>query len=103
MVWDNNRFLYSLKLLYTIGENYENIYDGLAFNTYVETDLFSLAEYRADFALATRHLGRRKRRFIWLVVEGYEAKELEQMGFYEPERLMRQVIGEMRVILNGGE
>ena len=95
---------YSIKLLRSIADCYEEIYEsGLEVGLYVETNDFRLAEYRADFSLAMKRLGRRKRMFIELLVKGYENGDLERRGFYEPERFKRICFGEMKSILNGGE
>ena len=101
MAWVNDRFFYSIRLLRSIAESYENIYDGLEVGLYVETNGFRLAEYRADFDIARRQLGRRKRKFIELIVRGYENGELEKRGYYEPEKFKRICFNEMRGILNG--
>ena len=102
MAWVNDRFYYSIRLLRSICGSYENIYDGLEVGLYVETNPFRLAEYRADFDLARRHLGRRKRKFIELIINGYENGELIKRGFYEVERFKRICFNEMKIILNGG-
>ena len=61
MPWVNDfqEFYYSKRLLQTIAANYARLYDdGLSVLNGVITDLFSLAEFKADFDMALSAIGR---------------------------------------------
>ena len=96
------QFDYSIRLLRSIAECYEEIYDGLDMGIYTETNPFRLAEYRADFCLALKQLTGRKKKIMELIIKGLENGELEQRGFYRPNQLRRRAFEAMKKYLNGG-
>ena len=54
-----DEFFYSRHILKTVAENYTQLYDGLSFKEgHITTDPWSLAEYKADFDMALRGIGR---------------------------------------------
>ncbi len=58
-MWKGNEFLYSVKILKAIAENYFTLYDGVSFREgNLLTDPLSIAEYKADFDNALNALGK---------------------------------------------
>jgi len=124
MPWVNDfqEFYYSKRLLQTIAANYVRLYDdGLPVLNGVITDLFSLAEFKADFDTALSAIGRGHwtdiisgklsdyRRFGKLQLTvisdilGVPDGELEGLGFYSVFRLRNLSYGRMVAYLNGKE
>jgi len=57
-MWLGDKFIYTSKTLKLIATHYWQLYGGLDFGDFTETKLFSLAEYKADFDLALRAIGK---------------------------------------------
>ncbi len=60
MGWEYGKFYYTTALLRSIAENYATIYEGfpLSWDT-EETNPWSIAEYKADFDMALKGVGKR--------------------------------------------
>ena len=121
-MWKGDQYYYSTKTLKIIAENYANIYEGLPLSlNYEVTNPFSLAEYKIDFDLALRGIGKGKwtgridgcefkdfkyygrlQRIIIADIFGVTDYELEGLGFYSIPRLRGYAYYLMRCYLNGG-
>lgn len=124
MGWQYGVFYYTKNILETIAFNYQDLYgDGLSFREgELETDLFSLAEFKADFDMALTYLGRGRwcgiikdtnirhyREFgrfqLAVIADILKASnyELEMMGYYDIPRLKQIAYYQMKIHLNGGD
>lgn len=124
MPWINDYqdFHYSRKLLEAIAENYLELYqDGLPLNEdRLETNLFNIAEYKAEFDQALNSLGKAKwdgeiissepsdyrqfsrlQRIIIADIIGWDDSLLESQGFYRVSQLRGIAYHWMSDFLNG--
>ena len=104
-MWIGNNYFYTKRTLKAIAENYISIYEGLPLSLRSEvTNLWALAEYKADFDIALNSIGRGKwtgeiKRFkdyrhygrlqqiVIADILGIDNFELEGIGFYDVPRL----------------
>jgi len=116
-MWDQDTYRYSAKVLKAIAEAYWGLYDGLLFREGDEiTDPISLAEYKADFDIGLRGIGRGKwdgrlkqdyrkyDKLQWVVISdilGIGDEELTRLGFYDISRLRSYAYHLMCKYLNG--
>ena len=101
MPWVDGKFFYTKAIIKAIAENYGTIYDGLPVSWRADTyNLWSLAEYRADFCNALNAIGRgrwhgelhkpfnyyrkfgRLQRVIIAGLIGVDDETLDRAGFY---------------------
>ena len=121
MGWENNRYIYSKRILKVIAENYGSLYDGLPLSPHwEETNPITLAEYKADFDRALNSIGRghwqgnlngykpqdyrhygRLQQLIIADILGAGEQELLRMGFYDIPRLRGFAYYLMTRFLNG--
>ena len=120
MGWNGNEYFYSKHTLRTIAANYLNIYEGLPLSLNEEVvNPWALAEYKADFDMALRNIGRgrwigekgefksfrhygRLQQIIIADIMGIDDYELEDLGFYDISRLKGYAYYLMQIYLNGG-
>ncbi len=120
MGWRDGEFFYSKRLLKTIADNYCTIYDGLPVFLGKEiTDLFSIAEYKADFDIGLKGIGRghwtgqlmdykyyhnygKLQRIIIADILGIDDDELTRLGFWGISQLKGFAYYSMTRVLNGG-
>lgn len=113
-------YYYSSRLLKTIADNYEHIYEGIPFWAYEVTNPWSIAEYKADFDIALSNIGKGRwrgtngyqlvdypgfgilQKMVIARIIGIDDYELERMGYERPWRLRGLAFREMADILNGG-
>lgn len=97
MGWKNDKYEYSKGILQRIAWCYVSIYDGIPALNYEITNLYSIAEFKADFDLSLDAIGRGD----WLEalrtedgkeveIEGLEFKDFRGFG-----RLQRLVIADI--------
>ncbi len=118
--WRDGVFYYNKRLLKTIAENYCTIYDGLP--VFLGTEImnpFSLAEYRADFDIALKGIGRghwtgqlmdykyyhnygKLQRIVIADILGISDSELERLGFWGISQLRGFAYYSMTRVLNNG-
>jgi len=118
MGWINDTYFYSKRTLKTIAENYTTLYDGLPLRSEV-TNLWSLAEFKADFDIALSSIGRGKwsgeilqfkeyrhfgrlQQIVIADILGIDDYELEGLGFYSIPRLRGYAYYLMVTHLNRG-
>ena len=122
MGWVNGKYIYSAGVLKAIAAHYVTIYDGLPVSWKTEEyNLWSLAEYRADFDNALKAIGRgawhglpdgakfrdfnkfgRCQRVIIGDILGIDDYELEMAGLRNVPQLRGYAYYLMRTVLNGG-
>ena len=122
MPWVEGKYIYSAGVLRSIAAHYLQIYDGLPVSwRRDEYNLWSLAEYRADFDNALRAIGRGKwgglpdnarfrdfnkygrlQRIVIADIMGVNDYELEQAGFERIPQSRGYAYYLMKMQLNGG-
>jgi len=119
MVWRDDKFYYSTRILKVIAENYTSLYDGLEFRSgQLISNPWALAEYKADFDVALQTIGQgnwtsnlgkfkdyhyfdRLQQIIIADIFGITDYELEGLGFYSIPRLRGYAYFQMVKVLNG--
>lgn len=121
MGWQGNEYFYSKRTLRLIAANYTNIYSGLPLSLNAEiTNPWALAEYKADFDMALKGIGKgqwsglvngcrfedfkhygRLQRIIIADIMGIKDDELERLGFWGIPRLRGFAYYLMIKYLNG--
>jgi hypothetical protein len=121
MPWREGKYFYSAGVLKAIAAHYVTIYDGLPVSWKTEEyNLLSLAEYRADFDVALRSIGRGKwvglpvnakfkdfkkygrcQRVVIGDILGVDDYELEMSGLFNVPQLRGYAYYLMRTVLNG--
>ncbi|GAH86163.1 unnamed protein product [marine sediment metagenome] len=96
-MWKNDRYIYSKGILQRIAWCYVSVYDGIPALNYEITNLYSIAEFKADFDLSLNAIGRGN----WLGVlrtedgKGVEIEWLEFKDFRGFGRLQKLVIADI--------
>lgn len=122
MGWVNDKFFYTKRLLRVIVQNYSTIYDGLPLSLSEEvTNPWALAEYKADFDMALKGIGKgewsgqisgcrfkefkgygRLQQIIIADILNIDERQLVGLGFWDIPRLRGYAYYLMCQQLNGG-
>ena len=120
VMWKDGQYYYSTRVLKSIAENYLTLDDGLPLSWRVEIyNPWAIAEFRADFDMALRGIGRGKwtgavqdfkyyrnfgrlQRIIIADILKIDDRELTRLRFYDIPRLRGYAYYLMRCFLNGG-
>ncbi len=113
-------FYYTRVILETIAEDYRRLYEGLSFRDDLIINPWSLAEYKADFDMALRGIGKgkwngnlldefkyyrnysKRQRVIIAAMFGIQDTELTRLHFRDIPRLRNYAYFLMKMYLNGG-
>ncbi len=97
------KYYYTVRLLRYLADNWDNLYqDGIEFNEEHATyNPFEIAEFRADFDIALRYLGKRMRKVIEADRQGIPDNDLEQRGYWDLKQFRRSAYHRMKLYLNG--
>jgi len=117
--WQDNEYIYCKGMLKRIARSYASIYEGIEGITSEITEPFSIVEYKADFDRALDSIGRghwdgnvedktfkdfrrfgRSQQAVIADIYGIKDDELEEMGFYNINRLKGYAYYLMTVDLN---
>ena len=101
MGWHKGKYYYSVWLIRYLAEHWDNLYDdGIGFEDYEDTNPWSIAEYRADFSIAIKKVGRRMRKSIEEYIKGTPDRVMEMRGYYEVASLREKAYVAMVETLN---
>jgi len=103
-MWINDEYFYSVGTLRTVANNYESfeVYKPVAFIWGLVTDEIELAEYVADFITAWKALPWKMSLIVGYDIKGLDDHELEEKGFYNPEKYKKITYRRMAKFLNEG-
>ena len=113
-------YYYSSRLLRTIAENYEHIYEGIPFWGHEVTNPWRIAEFKTDFDIALSNIGTGHwtgikgshmacyrgfgvlQRMVIARIIGIDDYTLEGLGYERVPQLRGLAFREMADVLNGG-
>jgi len=103
-MWINDEYFYSVGTLRTVANNYESFedYEPVAFIWGLVTDKRDLGEYHADFITAWKALPWKMYCIVDYDIKGLDDHELEEKGFYNPEKYKKITYRRMAKFLNEG-
>jgi len=102
-MWKNDEYYYGVGTLRTIAYHYESIYEGIGFILGATvTDQWSIAEYVADFDMAWKSLPAKMQKIIEYDIQDLTDKEIEDKGFYNPNKYKKMAYNKMVNYLNKG-
>ena len=103
-MWINDEYFYSGGTLRTVANNYESFedYEPVDFVWGLVTDRIDLGEYHSDFERAWKALPRKMYLIVDYDIKGLTDYEIEQAGFYDPEKYRKIAYRRMAKFLNKG-
>jgi len=105
MPWVNEEFYYTVKLLKAIARWYSSIYEVALIGNYQVTNIFQLVEFKADFDMALKELGKcnsgKQQIIVMADVLGISDYRLRNWGLYRIQELREQAYNKMVTFLNG--
>ena len=102
-MWKGDEYYYGVGTLRVIANNYEDIYEGISFLLgSTVTNLWEIAEYKADFDMSWKSLPARMRKIIEYDILNLTDHEIEMKGFYDVSKYKSMAYKEMAKKLNGG-
>jgi len=103
-MWINDEYFYSVGTLRTVANNYESFedYESSEFIWGLVARELELAEFHADFDMAWKALPWKMYCIVDYDIKGLDDHELEEKGFYNPEKYKKITYRRMAKYLNEG-
>ncbi len=120
MPWVGDKFIYTVKLLKAIAEQYDQIYEGFSFKGHTIMNPLSIIEYKSDFDMALKGIGKgswtghidgltfndfkyygRLQQIVIGDIYGISDYELMGLGFWNVSQMRGMAYYRMQCLLNG--